>query len=126
MANETYISFKEYIESTSGAVLLFVLCDTRGREMNRQVVPYKQLVINSMNKCAAKFIVDEQLSSKMIPGEYKLYLYVGIPSTTAKEAKKEAYAPEDYTLDKCLTEQGVRIRVRGGLNEPSLGTEEIV
>lgn len=117
MAGEAFISFGEYVRSTPGAVLLFVLRDFRGQELNRQVVHYDEFGMTDSKSYTAKFIVDELLSAKMIPGSYTLYMYVGIP----KSGKTEPLSPEDYTFDKCLTEQGVQIRVRGGLNDPATG-----
>lgn len=119
MTREAYISFGEYVRSTPGAVLLFVLRDARGKELERQVVTYEQLGMSDSKSYTAKFIVDELLSAKMIPGSYTLYMYVGLPRAGAKTN----LTPADYTFDKCLTEQGIQIRVRGGLNDPVTGVD---
>ena len=119
IGRDTYLSFVEYMQTVSNAVLLFILCDVRGVEMERQVRTLDDISIDSLNSCSAKFVVDESLTTKMIPGNYTLYMYVGVPKSTATSP----YSASDYTLDKCLTEQGIKIRVRGGLNEPSVGTD---
>ncbi len=121
MSKESYMSFEEYIQNTPGAVLLFVLRDVHDKELDRQVVPYSKLGMTSTRSYTAKFVVDELLTAKMIPGSYTLYMYVGIPKSDVKD--KENLTPQDYNCDRCLTEQGVRLRVRGGLNDPSVGVE---
>lgn len=123
---ETYISFKEYLESQPGSVVLFVLCDYRGDEVTRQIVPYEKLEMRKVGEYTAKFTVDELLSAKMHPGNYKLFIYIGLPDNDKYNAlqvdeRAEPLVPEDYTLNKCLTEQGVNIRVRGGTNQPTIG-----
>ena len=118
---ETYISFEEYLESQPGSVVLFVLLDYRGKEINRQVVPYTSLEMRKAGEYTAKFVVDDLLTMKMHPGNYKLFLYVGLP----KDPEEIDIKPEDYTFAKCLTEKGIEIRVRGGLQEPSVGAEEL-
>lgn len=120
MANETYVSLGDYLQSTPGAVLLFVLNNPRGEEIARQVVTFEQLELSALHSYNAKFVVDELLSSIMIPATYTLYLYVGLPKADAKEP----YTPQDYTFDKCLTEQGIKLRVRGGALKPSVGVED--
>ena len=117
MAQDFRISLGDYLQDTPGAVLLFVLNDARGQEINRQVVSFDDLTLSGEHTYNAKFIVDELLSAVMVPADYTLYLYVGLPSSSAKEP----YAPTDYYFDKCLTEQGVRLRVRGGALGPSVG-----
>ena len=121
MAQDKYMSFGEYVQNTPGAVLLFVLRDVHDKELERQVVPYSKLGMTTTKSYTARFVVDELLSAKMVPGQYTLYMYVGIPKASA--ADKEELGPDDYTCDRCLTEQGVKIRVRGGLNDPSVGVE---
>lgn len=121
MATENYISLGEYLQSTEGAVLLFVLNDARGNEINRQIVTFEQLQLTTTSSYTAKFVVDELLSATMIPGTYTLYLYIGLPSSTATA---NPLTPADYTFDKCLTEQGIKLRVRGGALKPSVGVEE--
>ncbi|MCM1322817.1 MAG: hypothetical protein NC218_01390 [Acetobacter sp.] len=121
MAQEAYMSFGEYVQNTPGAVLLFVLRDVKDKELERQVVPYDKLGMTTNRSYTAKFVVDELLTAKMVPGQYTLYMYVGLPKSDAKD--KEELSPYDYACDLCLTEQGVKIRVRGGLNDPSLGVQ---
>ena len=122
MAQDRYMSFGEYIQNTPGAVLLFVLRDVHDKELDRQVVSYENLGMTTTRTYTARFVVDELLTAKMVPGQYTLYMYIGVPKSASKE--KEELPPDDYTYDRCLTEQGVKIRVRGGLNDPSVGVEE--
>ena len=122
MAQDRYMSFGEYIQNTPGAVLLFVLRDVHDKEVDRQVVSYENLGMTTTRTYTARFVVDELLTAKMVPGQYTLYMYIGVPKSASKE--KEELTPDDYTYDRCLTEQGVKIRVRGGLNDPSVGVEE--
>lgn len=114
MAEETYISFKEYLDSQPGAVLLFILRDFRGAEFARQVVLANDVIILETGRLKANFIVDERLSARMVPGNYTLYIYVGLPKLATSTS------PSDYEPEKCLTEQGIKIRVRGGLDEPAV------
>lgn len=114
---DTYTNIVEYLKGTAGSVLVFVLRDVHDVELNRQVVRYENLDMKETDIYSAKFVVDELLTAKMVPGNYRLYLYVGVP----KEGV-ETPTDKDYTLSKCLTEKGVQIRVRGALNEPSVGT----
>lgn len=117
MPNDTYVNFKEYLENTKGAVLLFVVRDFRGNEIARQIVKYDELGMNNQKEYTAKFVVDELLSAKMIPGSYTLDIYISTPA-----ANVDNPAPEDYCLTKRLTEAGIKIQVRGGVKEPTRAT----
>ena len=120
MSAENYISLSDYLRSTDGSVLLFVLNDARGNEITRQVVTLDQLEQANAKSYTAKFVVDEMLSSIMIPETYTLYLYIALPKSSVS---KDNLTPEDYVFDKCLTEQGIKLRVRGGALGPSVGAE---
>ena len=117
MPSDTYVNFKEYLESTKGAVLLFVVRDFRGNEIARQIVKYEELGMNNQREYTAKFVVDELLSAKMIPGSYTLDIYLSTPAADIDDP-----APEDYCLTKRLTETGIKIQVRGGMKSPSRAT----
>ena len=117
MPNDTYVNFKEYLENTKGAVLLFVVRDFRGNEIARQIVRYDELGMNNQREYTAKFVVDELLSAKMIPGSYTLDIYISVPNGDVDNP-----APEDYCFTKRLTEAGIKIQVRGGTKEPTRAT----
>ena len=117
MPNDTYVNFKEYLENMKGAVLLFVVRDFRGSEIARQIVKYDELGMNNQREYTAKFVVDELLSAKMIPGSYTLDIYISVPNGDVDNP-----APEDYCLTKRLTEAGIKIQVRGGTKEPTRAT----
>ena len=114
---EAYVSIREYLENTPGAVLLFVLRDTRGQELNRQVVDYDHLSMKDTNTFSAPFVVDELLTAKMVPGIYSLFIYLSLPKSEGSEEP----TPADYNLDKCLTDAGIKIVVQGGAQGPSVG-----
>lgn len=121
--SETYISFQEHLESQPGAVVVLVLVDFRGHEIERQIVPLERVVIAENGKSRVKFVVDELLAAKLVPGSYKLFLYVGLPKAAALE-HGGVLASTDYTLNNCLTEQGVRIVIRGSSGAPDITSVE--
>lgn len=118
-SSEMYIPFQDYLESQPGAVILFVLINFRGTEMSRQIVSLDDVVVSEIGKLRAKFIVGELLAAKLVPGSYWLYLYVGLPKEEAV-ADGRPLQPADYTFNKCLTEQGIKILIRGGTGAPDI------
>ena len=117
MPKDSYVDFREYLEKTKGAVLLFVLRDFRGQEVNRQMVHYDELEMNNQREYTAKFVVDELLTAKMIPGSYTLDIYLSQPNSDVDEP-----TIDDYCLTKRLTEAGIKIQVRGGTKAPTRAT----
>lgn len=111
------IPLREYLDSIDNSSIVFVLRDFVGNLVNTQMVSSADITIHSSKRLGARFIVDELLTSRMIPGTYKLYAYIAYP----KEGANAPYLIADYVLDKCLTEQGIKIKVNGGLNQPSVG-----
>lgn len=111
------LPLREYLLSVPNSVILFVLRDFAGDVLSLQTIPFEELSIRSSTELGAKFVVDELLTSKMIPGMYRLFAYLAYP----KAGIEEPESVEDYVLDICLTEQGIKIKVNGEISNPSVG-----
>jgi hypothetical protein len=118
---DNYVKISDYLEALTGGVLVFVLKNFRGEEIHRQIVPKDQLKTTLTESVKTKFLVDSALSSRMVPGQYTLFLYIAIPKTGLPTSPSYVIKPTDYSLFKCLTEQGIGIQVRGGLNNNTIG-----
>lgn len=117
MPENTVISIREYLGSINNSAIVFVLRDYNGKTLDSQIVRSENIKIKSSRTISAEFKVDQVLTQKMVPGNYRLFTYIGIP----KEGVETPTKVKDYILDKCLTEQGIRIRVDGELDGPSVG-----
>lgn len=117
MAQNEVISLREYLLSIPNSAVMFVLKDYVGNVVDSQVVPTPSIQVKSSNTLGAKFIVDELLTTKMVPGLYKLFAYIVYP----REHATEPYGVKDYIIDKVLTQAGIDIKVNGGLEMPSVG-----
>lgn len=117
MAENEIVSIREYLESIENSAIIFILRNYSGQTLDSQVITIEDIKIKSLKTISAAFVVDQVLTTKMIPGNYRLFVYIAIP-------KEEITSPtkvQDYILDKCLTEQGIKIRVDGELDSPSVG-----
>lgn len=117
---DNYVKISEYLEGLENGVIVFVLHNFRGEEIHRQIVLKEELTITLTESVKALFSVDEALSSRMVPGKYTLYVYIAVPKTNLPVVSNYVLKPTDYSLFKCLTEQGIGIQVRGGANSHTL------
>lgn len=117
MSENEVVSIREYLESIENSAIIFILKNYSGETLDSQVITAGDIKVKSTKTITASFVVDQVLTTKMIPGNYRLFVYIAIP----KEEDRVPVRVQDYILDKCLTEQGIKIRVDGELDSPSVG-----
>jgi hypothetical protein len=117
MPQNEVVSLKEYLESIPNSAILFILRTFAGEALDTQVVTSDEIKFKSSRTISASFVVDQLLTQKMVPGMYRLFAYIAQPKEGITEPKKV----QDYILNKCLTEKGIKIKVIGELDSPSVG-----
>ena len=106
--HNTYISIADYFKDSDTRKLVFTLQDFRGDEITEQEVKASKLTFDG-DDVKAIFRVNKRLSAMMVPGQYKLFIYI------VDENLEQSGESTDETVyfNKCLTEKGIAIRVRG-------------
>lgn len=111
------LSLKDYLGSIENSAMIFILRSFAGDTLDTQIVKSEDIRLKTSRTLSASFIVDQLLTQKMVPGIYRLFSYIAYP----KQGILNPQGIQDYVLDKCLTEQGIKIRVDGELDAPSVG-----
>lgn len=100
-----YIPISEILKDAPTKFIRFSMKDFRGVEIAVQDVDSSEFTFDD-TRVIATFKVTSELSATMIPNDYKLYIYL-IDGVTDDNGELQA------NYQKCLTEQGILIRVRG-------------
>lgn len=99
-----YTPIAEILKGSPTKFLRFVLKDFRGVVIETQELTASSLEYEG-DKVKATFVVSEKLSAIMVPNEYNLYIYL-IDGVSDDNGELQV------NYQKCLTEQGILIRVR--------------
>lgn len=101
---DTYVPISDFMRDSNKQVV-FSLRDFRGNEIWKQVSKVKDMIITD-TEVKVYFRISEDLSAIMVPNRYKLIIFITEEVQADLGETQEVY-------NKCLTENGIDIRVRG-------------
>ena len=101
-----YFPISEYFKDSETKKIQFVLRDFRGNEVEVQDVKASELKYEE-DVVKAYFRVNDKLSAILHPNTYKLYINI------VDEVLDETGETLEIIYNKCLTENGIEIRIRG-------------
>lgn len=105
-SSNQYVPISDYFRDSLTKSLKFVLKDFRGNIINTQIVPASQLTLTP-NSVKVTYKITEELSSIMVPNQYRLFIYI------IDEVQNDPEEPSEIVFNKCLTDNGILIKVMG-------------
>lgn len=105
-SSNQYVPISDYFRDGENKALKFVLKDFRGNIINVQLVKGTDLILTDTS-VKTTYKITEELSSIMVPNQYRLYIYI------VEMTQSDTEEPPQTVFNKCLTDNGILIKVMG-------------
>lgn len=107
VVKNSYIPIVDFLKGSKTKYLKFVMQNFRGEEINTQVIRAEDLDYSG-DCVTAKYKINDELSAIMVPEQYRLFIYL----IDEEPADPESSSEPTIIYNKCLTENGIQIRVK--------------